>query len=282
MTSNMLLHVFLLLVQDSVCGSNQRFMAAIKCGDNNTYLHCAPNNLKDRSNFCQAPNPRWLADKWVHAGPVRPLLWSLWGATLQLLQPSPMRYSILLPFMYVALLTEQSAFCFHTHCRCAGRGGGVPQVVIAQSGCYTMNPAFWQSWLGIAINTEDFCGAPLPVRLPAEPANLGFESGNLNGWTVDQRASGAICVTCSPPSSAVLPPLRAAALPSSRQPAQPPTPHPIPFLAPRGRNQMIWSLLTAVCCRSVLFEVVDKGCGNSIALALTVGMPLHSSLKDRL
>lgn len=50
-------------LKDSICGNGERFMAAVKCANGVTYLHCAPNNLKDRSTFCQAPNAAWMQAK---------------------------------------------------------------------------------------------------------------------------------------------------------------------------------------------------------------------------
>lgn len=48
---------------DSVCGQDQRFMVALKCADGNSYLHCAPNNLVDRTQFCTNPNVKWSEAK---------------------------------------------------------------------------------------------------------------------------------------------------------------------------------------------------------------------------
>lgn len=53
---------------DSICGPGARFMVALKCGDGSTTLHCAPNNLKDRSNFCQNPNEKWAKAKCNNKG----------------------------------------------------------------------------------------------------------------------------------------------------------------------------------------------------------------------
>lgn len=53
---------------DSICGNGQRFMVALKCGDNTTTLHCAPNNLKDRTQFCTNPNEKWAKAKCNNKG----------------------------------------------------------------------------------------------------------------------------------------------------------------------------------------------------------------------
>ncbi len=53
---------------DSICGSGSRFMIALTCGDGSTTLYCAPNNLKDRSQFCQNPNDKWAKAKCNNKG----------------------------------------------------------------------------------------------------------------------------------------------------------------------------------------------------------------------
>jgi len=61
--------VFTTLVKaDSICGPNGRFMVALKCGDGSNTLYCAPNNLKDRSQFCQNPNDKWSKAKCNNKG----------------------------------------------------------------------------------------------------------------------------------------------------------------------------------------------------------------------
>jgi hypothetical protein len=52
-----------LVAGDSICGPNSRFLVSVKCGNNNTYLHCAPNNLSNRTEFCNNPNQKWLQAK---------------------------------------------------------------------------------------------------------------------------------------------------------------------------------------------------------------------------
>jgi len=56
------------ILADSICGNNQRFMVALTCGDGNTTLHCAPNNLKDRTQFCTNPNEKWAKAKCNNKG----------------------------------------------------------------------------------------------------------------------------------------------------------------------------------------------------------------------
>lgn len=53
---------------DSICGNDQRFMTALTCNDNKTFLHCAPNNLKNREDFCMNPNLKWSEAKCKHHG----------------------------------------------------------------------------------------------------------------------------------------------------------------------------------------------------------------------
>lgn len=53
---------------DSICGPNARFMVALTCNDDNTQLYCAPNNLKNREEFCQNPNLKWSEAKCKQMG----------------------------------------------------------------------------------------------------------------------------------------------------------------------------------------------------------------------
>ncbi len=55
-------------LSDSICGNNQRFLVALKCGAGNSTLHCAPNNLKDRTDFCMNPNKKWATAKCINKG----------------------------------------------------------------------------------------------------------------------------------------------------------------------------------------------------------------------
>lgn len=108
---------------DSVCGSGQRFMTALVCKNGKTFLHCAPNNLKDRSEFCANPNLKWSEAK----------------------------------------------------CR---RHGGYDRLDVDNTGCYTSS--FLAMTYGVSY---DFCGENIEI-IKHEPVNLGFESGDLNGWSV--------------------------------------------------------------------------------------------------
>jgi hypothetical protein len=53
---------------DSICGNDQRFMTALTCNDNTTFLHCAPNNLRNRAQFCNNPNLKWSEAKCKNYG----------------------------------------------------------------------------------------------------------------------------------------------------------------------------------------------------------------------
>ncbi len=113
---------------DSICGPQGRFMVAVKCGDGSNTLHCAPNNLKDRSQFCSNPNDKW------------------------------------------------------TKAKCNNKGG-VSSVDISNSGCFanSFNPS---------------CEMPVPsFSIP----NLGFESGDLTGWTTTgPTPASVVCDGSSP------------------------------------------------------------------------------------
>lgn len=66
-----LISAFLLIkntLSDSICGNDQRFLVALKCGDQNSTLYCAPNNLKDRTEFCMNPNKKWATAKCINKG----------------------------------------------------------------------------------------------------------------------------------------------------------------------------------------------------------------------
>lgn len=71
MNSYYLFTVFLFIkntLADSICGNNQRFLVALKCGNQTSTLHCAPNNLKDRTDFCTNPNKKWAMAKCNNKG----------------------------------------------------------------------------------------------------------------------------------------------------------------------------------------------------------------------
>ncbi|KAI8470005.1 MAG: hypothetical protein J3K34DRAFT_469467 [Monoraphidium minutum] len=67
------------------------------------------------------------------------------------------------------------------------------------SGCYPNNPAFWRDWAGIQLTDGvEFC-TNFPRPLPPAPANLDFEAGTLDGWTVspDSPRKESVTVECN-------------------------------------------------------------------------------------
>ena len=121
------------VMADPICGPSARFMAAIVCGDGSKQLHCAPNNLKDRSNFCQNPN-----DKWAKA-------------------------------------------------KCNNKGG-LSYVDVSQSGCFAQS-------LNLDCDT--------PIAIPSfNSTNLGFDLGDLSGWTTTgPDPAVVVCDDSSPDGS---------------------------------------------------------------------------------
>lgn len=83
--------------------------------------------------------------------------------------------------------------------KCNGKGG-YNSLNVDFTGCYTMTSSFWSDFAGLAMSQANFCdnfGIAI-TQLTVGDGNLGFEEGDLTGWSVPpSNTQGAVSVACS-------------------------------------------------------------------------------------